>query len=205
MTSPPRPAPLDERDAPADPLVLFHAWYADAGGAAEEADAMALATSGADGQPSVRMVLLRGADERGFVFFTHFTSRKGRELAANPRAALCFHWRTLDRQVRIEGPIARITDAESDAYWATRPVGSRLSASVSPQSQVVESREWLEARARAAAERHRHGSIPRPRDWGGYRVAPEMIEFWQAGSHRLHDRLRYRRDTAGWILERLAP
>jgi pyridoxamine 5'-phosphate oxidase len=196
---------LDERAAPADPLALFRDWYTAALAEVDEADAMALATSDAEGRPSVRMVLLRDVDARGFVFFTHFASRKGRELAVNPHAALCFHWGSLDRQVRIEGPVAQIADAESDAYWAMRPIFSRLSASISPQSEVIASREWLESRVREAAAEHRHHAILRPSTWGGYRVAPEVVEFWQAGLHRLHDRVRYRREAGAWRIERLAP
>lgn len=199
-----RERPLDEPDLDRDPLRQFAAWFEEAGAAGMRApEATALATATPDGRPSVRMVLLKGFDERGFVFFTGYESRKGAELAANPRAALLFHWDPLGRQVRIEGPVERVAEAESDAYFASRPRGAQISASVSPQSRVVESRAVLEA---AAAELEaRGGELPRPPAWGGFRVAPETYEFWQHRANRLHDRLRYSRDGDGWKIERLAP
>jgi pyridoxamine 5'-phosphate oxidase len=205
MNAGPVKVALDVATAPRDPLELFRIWYGDAERALDEASAMALATADSSGRPSVRMVLLKGVDPRGFVFYTHTTSRKGRELEANPWAALCWYWSPLGRQIRVEGRVAHVDATEADAYWASRPVGSRLSARVSPQSRVVESRSWLEARVREAAERFRHGSIPRPAAWTGYRLAPESIEFWQNGAHRLHDRLRYRHEAGLWLIERLAP
>jgi pyridoxamine 5'-phosphate oxidase len=200
----PRERPLDAAELDPDPLRQFAAWFEEAGAAGVRApEAMALATATADGLPSVRMVLLKGFDERGFVFFTGYESRKGAELAANPHAALLFYWDSLGRQVRIEGPVERVVEAESDAYFASRPRGAQISASVSPQSRVVESRALLEA---AAAELEaRGGELARPRAWGGFRVAPESYEFWQHRANRLHDRLRYRGDDNGWVIERLAP
>jgi pyridoxamine 5'-phosphate oxidase len=199
-----RECPLNEAELDSDPLRQFAAWFEEAGAASLRApEAMALATAAADGRPSVRMVLLKGFDERGFVFFTGYESRKGAELAANPRAALLFYWDPLGRQVRIEGPVERVPEAVSDAYFASRPRGAQISASVSPQSRVVESRAALEA---AAAELEaRGGELPRPPGWGGFRLAPETYEFWQHRANRLHDRLRYSCDGAGWKVERLAP
>ena len=204
MSLDPRERPLDEADVDPDPLRQFAAWFEEAGAAGVRApEATALATATPDGQPSVRMVLLKGFDERGFVFFTGYESRKGAELAANPRAALLFYWDPLGRQVRIEGPVERVAEAESDAYFASRPRGAQISASVSPQSRVVESRASLEAAA--ARLRARGGELPRPPAWGGFRLAPQTYEFWQHRSNRLHDRLRYRHDGARWTIERLGP
>jgi pyridoxamine 5'-phosphate oxidase len=196
--------PLRRADLDPDPLRQFNAWYEAAHTAGEQfPQAFALATATADGHPSVRMVLLKGTDETGFVFYSSYESRKGRELEANPRAALCFYWHDLGRQARIEGSVARVTDDEADAYFATRPLGSRLSASVSRQSEPVASRAALED---AVAELRSLGDeVSRPARWGGFRVAPEAYEFWQHRDDRLHDRFRYTRVDDGWRIERLAP
>lgn len=179
-----------------DPLEWFRAWHEEGG-----TDAVALATASADGAPSVRMVLLKGADESGFLFFTSYESRKGRELAENPRAALLFHWP--GRQVRIEGPVERVTPEESDTYWADRPRLSQVSATVSRQSETLESREELEARF---AEREGvPGELARPEHWGGFRLVPESYEFWTHQENRLHDRRRFERRDDGWMSELLSP
>jgi pyridoxamine 5'-phosphate oxidase len=196
--------PLRRTDLDPDPLRQFHVWYEAAHAAGEQfPQAFALATAAPDGRPSVRMVLLKGADETGFVFYSSYESRKGRELETNPRAALCFYWHDLGRQARIEGSVARVTDDEADAYFATRPLGSRLSASVSRQSEPVASRAALED---AVAELRSLGDeVSRPGRWGGFRVAPDAYEFWQHRDDRLHDRFRYTRTDDGWRIERLAP
>ena len=165
----------------------------------------ALATADADGRPSVRMVLLRGVDERGFVFHTNFNSRKARELIANPRAALCFHWHTLEEQIRIEGRVERLSAEESDAYFRTRPRGSQLGAWASNQSAVLPSRETLEREYREIERRFEGAPVPRPPFWGGFRLIPDRIEFWFGRPDRLHDRLSYTRDGADWKIERLYP
>jgi pyridoxamine 5'-phosphate oxidase len=194
--------PLNCADLDPDPLTQFRQWFAEAEGAVPAAEKMALATASADGRPSARMVLMKQADEAGIVFFSHYASRKGRELEENPRAALLFYWEPLGRQVRIEGAVQRVPDAESDAYFASRPLGARLSAAASPQSRPVESREWLEQRvAELAAE----GEPARPEWWGGFRLVPDTWEFWQHGDDRLHDRYVYRRDGGVWAIERLGP
>jgi len=190
---------LREQDAADDPLRQFRAWLED-----ERLDNVALATATAEGAPSVRMVLLKDITERGLTFFTGYESRKGSELAANPRAALLLYWPALGRQVRVEGAVERIDPADSDAYWATRPGGSRVSAAASPQSRVVADRAELERRV--ADVRERFGDEPpRPETWGGFRLEPVVWEFWQHRDDRLHDRLRYRRDGESWVRERLAP
>ena len=201
-------AALDEATVGGNPFVTFASWY-DAAVAAgvPEPEAMALSTATPDGRPSARMVLLRGFDERGFCFFTNYDSRKGRELEANPHTALTFHWAMLERQVRIEGRAERTTAAESDAYFHSRPTGSRIGAWSSPQSAVIPDRETLEGLyARFRSAHPDDDAIPRPVHWGGYRVVPERIEFWQGRPSRLHDRLRFSREPqGGWRLERLAP
>ena len=189
---------LTEDDAGDDPMEAFRRWYAEAG-----TDAVALATASADGAPTARMVLLKGADERGFTFFTNAGSAKARDLAANPRAALLFHWPP-DRQVRVTGPVAPVGAAESDAYWRTRPRGSQLGAWASRQSEVIDGRRALEERL-AEVTRRFPGEVPRPPFWGGWRLVPEAIELWHHREDRLHDRLRWRREGGAWARERLSP
>lgn len=204
MTAPdPRDRPLRRSDLEADPLRQFTRWFEEAGGIAVP-EAAALATAARNGRPSVRMVLVKGFDERGFVFHTSYDSRKAHELGENPRAALLFHWHPLGRQVRVEGEIARVSEEESDLYFATRPPAARLAAWASRQSEVLESRVELEARFTEAAQRYR-GEVPRPPFWGGFRLAPAVFEFWQHRADRLHDRFRYRHAEGGWVLERLSP
>jgi pyridoxamine 5'-phosphate oxidase len=199
--------PLDEAALGDDPLDALARWIADASSAgAIEPNAMCLATVGASGRPSARMVLLRGLDAHGLVFYTSYLSRKGRELDTHPHAAATFWWPEIVRQVRIEGIALRLSDEESDAYFATRPRGHRLSAWASEQSEPVESRAVLEARLEHFAERFAGDEeIPRPHSWGGYRIVPDRIEFWQGRANRLHDRLLFERDGARWHIIRLQP
>jgi pyridoxamine 5'-phosphate oxidase len=198
---------MREEDFAADPLVQFALWFEEArDGDLELPEAMTLATATADGTPSARMVLLKGVDERGFLFFTNYESRKGRELADNPKAALVFHWPLSPRrQVLVTGRVEKLPAGESDEYFRSRPYGSRLAAAASRQSTVVPSRDALD-RAFAELERaHPDDDVPRPDSWGGYVLRPEALEFWQNRPNRLHDRLRYRREGERWIVERLSP
>jgi pyridoxamine 5'-phosphate oxidase len=199
--------PLREEDADPDPVGQFKRWFEDAARAGtSQPEAAAVATATPDGRPSVRMVLVKRADHTGFVFYSNYESRKGGELAANPRAALLFHWQRLGRQVRIEGRVERIPREESAAYARTRPRGSQLSALASPQSRRIESREWLEQRVAELAERYAGDEVLLSEEWGGYRLTPERFEFWQHRESRRHDRLVYTPDSGGgWRIERLAP
>lgn len=198
---------LGEESIDPDPIAQFAVWFADAGAAGiAQPEGMALGTVDEDGSPSVRIVLLKQYDTRGFVFFTNYESRKGRALAGNPRAALTFWWDPLERQVRIEGVAERVSAAESDEYYRTRPLGSRIGAWASPQSSRIESRGVLEQRVREVEKQFEgKDEPPRPAFWGGYRVIPDAIEFWQGRVSRLHDRIRYVRENDAWRTERLAP
>jgi pyridoxamine 5'-phosphate oxidase len=197
--------PLGESDSEADPFLQFARWFGQARETEMDATAMALATATRDGRPSVRNVLLKGMDNRGFVFYTNYQSRKAQELAATGRASLLFTWRSLERQVRVDGRVERVSAAESDAYFATRPIESRWSVYASRQSEVIDSRDTLELLFDAARERFKD-EVPRPEWWGGYRVLPDEFEFWQGRPSRLHDRLRYLPQGGGqWRRDRLAP
>lgn len=199
---------LLESEVDPNPYVLFTDWFRAASNCTDihEANAMTLATATPDGRPAARMVLLKSFDEQGFVFYTNYESRKGREVAANPRVALLFWWAPLERQVRIEGRIEKVPAAESDEYFYTRPLGSRLGALVSEQSRVIPNREILDRRYAELQAEYSDSYPDRPPFWGGYRIVPDAIEFWQGGANRLHDRLRYTRQADdSWLLERLSP
>jgi len=210
--------PLLESEAAPGPFAQFAKWYADAAGVVRAPEAVALATSSGDCRPSARMVLMKGWDEAGFVFYTNYDSRKGRDLEVNPHAALLFHWDPLGRQVRIEGSVSRVAEGESDRYFASRPFGARIGAWASHQSEPVASRQVLDERVRELTALHGGaagrggagggggGQVPRPEWWGGYRLLPDVFEFWQNRDDRLHDRLRYSRaGGSGWLLDRLQP
>jgi pyridoxamine 5'-phosphate oxidase len=196
---------LRKRDLDPDPITQFLKWLTEAQ-AAHPGDftSMVLATADRSGRPSARVVLLKGCDDRGFVFFTHYDSRKGRDLAENPRAALVFYWHEFDRQVRIEGTVDRTSREESEAYFQSRPLGARIGAAASRQSEVLAGRDELERAVRELAERL-GDAVPCPDSWGGYRVVPDEIEIWQGRENRLHDRFRYRRQPEGWKIDRLSP
>jgi pyridoxamine 5'-phosphate oxidase len=197
---------LDEQRVSRDPLEQFTNWFKDAiDSGLDEPTAMFLATVSKEGQPSGRIVLLKGFDENGFVFFTNYSSRKGEEIDQNPLVALAFFWKELERQVRITGRVERIPLHDSEIYFKSRPRDSQVSASVSPQSKVVPGRKYLEDLRMEFIEKHGDEDLKRPFSWGGYLVVPETIEFWQGREHRLHDRIHYRKDKSQWIMERLAP
>jgi pyridoxamine 5'-phosphate oxidase len=197
---------LRRADLGPDPLAQFRRWYDEAEAAGVRApEAMALATATSGGAPSVRMVLLKGADERGFAFYTGYVSRKGAELDSNPRAALLFYWDPLGRQVRIEGSVDRVSEEEADAYFATRPRGAQLAATASRQSSVLANREEIDLRVAELDRDHVSDEVQRPAHWGGYRLVPDTYEFWQHREDRLHDRLRYLRTDGAWTIERLSP
>jgi pyridoxamine 5'-phosphate oxidase len=198
-------APLDEATADPDPLVQFGRWFEDAGAVTAMPEAMAVATAEPDGRPSVRMLLLKSFGPEGFAFYTNYESRKGRELAENPHAALLFHWEALGRQVRVEGPVERVADEESDAYFATRARGSQLGARASRQSRPIGERRALDAHVDAVEARFAGTEVPRPPWWGGLRVRPQSYEFWQHREDRLHDRLLYTPADEGWRITRLQP
>jgi pyridoxamine 5'-phosphate oxidase len=198
---------LDEKTIQPDPVRQFRRWFRDAANAGlPMPETTALATATRDGRPSVRMVLLKGFDRKGFVFFTNYRSRKGKELIDNPRAELAFWWGAMERQVRIEGRVERVSSKESDAYFRSRPRESQIGAHVSQQSEVIESREILERAMRAMSAEFAGSRIPRPPHWGGFRIVPELVEFWQGREARMHDRIRYTRGRGkSWRIQRLAP
>jgi pyridoxamine 5'-phosphate oxidase len=198
---------LSEGDVLAEPFGQFEKWWKEAlASGIDEANAMTLATAAADGMPDARIVLLKGADERGFSFFTNYHSAKGQQLLENPRACLVFFWKELERQVRISGLVVALADRENDAYFNSRPEGSRIGAWASPQSETIRSRDWLEQNEKQLREKFTGGKIERPPHWGGYQLRPTHMEFWQGRPNRLHDRIRYSlQKTGNWKIERLAP
>jgi pyridoxamine 5'-phosphate oxidase len=197
---------LSETDVDADPIRQFRKWLEEAiAGKAHEPNAMTLATASADGLPSARIVLLKDVDERGFSFFTNYESRKGKDLESNPRASLVFYWPELERQARVDGAVERTSVEESDRYFSRRPVMARIGSAASPQSQVVPNRQYLEDQFAALERLHPDGNIPRPRHWGGYRVLPTRLEFWQGRPSRLHDRIEYVKEGSRWTARRVAP
>jgi pyridoxamine 5'-phosphate oxidase len=200
-------AGLSEKDLARDPFRQFDKWFQEAEGAKiPEPNAMTLASASRDGRPSARTVLLKGVDGRGFVFYTNYESRKGRELDVNPRATLLFPWIALERQIIVEGPVVKVSREESEAYFHSRPLSSQLSAWVSQQSSIVTGRKVLDDAMKELEKKYAGLPVPLPPYWGGFRLSPETVEFWQGRRSRLHDRLRYRRETdGGWIVERLAP
>jgi pyridoxamine 5'-phosphate oxidase len=197
---------LSESDVKQDPIEQFGKWWDEAiASSIDEVNAMTLSTVTAEGKPSARIVLLKGFDERGFVFFTNYESNKGAQLTANPFASLVFFWKELERQVRIEGICEKVSEQESDDYFHSRPIGSQLGACASPQSRVIESRRVIENNLEKLQDQYRDMEIPRPAHWGGYRVVPQAIEFWQGRSSRLHDRIKYTKENQSWKIVRLAP
>ena len=199
-------AGLVEKDLARDPFRQFDKWFQEATAAKiEEPNAMVLTTATRDGRPSVRTVLLKSVDGRGFVFFTNYESRKGRELEANPRASVLFHWNVLERQVIIEGTVTKVAREESEAYFHSRPLPSQLAAWASQQSSIISGRPVLEGNLKALEKKYAGMEVPLPPHWGGFRLAPESVEFWQGRRSRLHDRLRYRREKDSWTVERLSP
>jgi len=197
---------LDLSDVAETPVLQFDKWWKEAvSSSIDEVNAMTLATVNADGKPSARIVLLKGFDDSGFVFFTNYLSHKGKSISQHPYVSLVFFWKELERQVRIEGSCIQVSESESDEYFLSRPVGSRLGAWASPQSTVISSRSMLDQNLDEVTAKYANGIIPRPAHWGGYRVVPEMVEFWQGRPSRLHDRIRYRKDEHQWLIDRLAP
>ena len=197
---------LSESDVKQDPIGQFGKWWEEAiASSIDEVNAMTLSTVTAEGKPSARIVLLKGFDERGFVFFTNYESNKGVQLTANPFASLVFFWKELERQVRIEGICEKVSEQQSDDYFHSRPIGSQLGACASPQSRVIESRRVIENNLEKLQDQYREMEIPRPAHWGGYRVVPHSIEFWQGRSSRLHDRIKYTKENQSWKIVRLAP
>jgi pyridoxamine 5'-phosphate oxidase len=197
---------LDLADVAETPVLQFDKWWKEAvSSSIDEVNAMTLATVNSDGKPSARIVLLKGFDDSGFVFFTNYLSDKGKSISQHPYVSLVFFWKELERQVRVEGSCIQVSESESDEYFLSRPIGSRLGAWASPQSTVISSRSMLDQNLDEVTTKYANGIVPRPAHWGGYRVVPEMVEFWQGRPSRLHDRIRYRKDEHQWLIDRLAP